>query len=251
MPGIAGTVSLPSRSAPAIPALAGVGFPAVLPGGMAGLSPLPSTLLAPPGAAPAVAAWPTFPTPGGHYGPVRYFTPSIDKQVPYGAGWNMGKSIRSTDGGPIWWRRFFLRNSAGAHTFVPQGNATPSWSSNTQDLAPARPSSPIPMSNKHISTGGLYREFYVNEQLFDQLTDRQHPWPIQKPVPFRVQQAAAQPKQRRPYFYQLTRYTPAASYGQTAQTLLSQALNNTLPALYTGGGPNNPPVLGGSPYGSY
>ena len=44
---------------------------------------------------------------------------------------------------------------------------------------------------------------------------------------------------------------PAASYGQTAQTLLSQALGNTLPAQFTGAGPNNPPVMGGSPYGSY
>jgi hypothetical protein len=233
-----------------MPAQAGPSFPAAIPGGPAGLAPLPSTLLASPAAAPHVSAWPASPVPGGHYGTVDYFTPSIDKQVPYGAGWNMGKSIRSTDGTPIFWRRFFFRNSAGATSFIPLRQAVPSRTANVAESEPIA-TSPLPVSNKHISTGGLYREFLVDEQLFDQLTDRQHPWPIQKPMSRRVKTAAAQPKQRRPYFNQLTRYTPAASYGQTATTLLSAALQNTLPSLYTGAGPNNPQTLGGDTYASY
>ena len=250
MPGIAGTVALPSFGTPQTLPIAGVGFPARIPGGAAGLAPLPSTLLAPAGAAPPVPSWPFYPVPGGHQGPVTYFTPSIDKAAPYGAGFNQGDSVRSTDGTPIAWRRFFFANLAATRTFLPLPQATTSRTANVADLAPG-PSGPIPHSTKHVSTGGLYRQFYVDEQLFDQLTDRGHPWPVQKPVPLRLRQAAAQPHARRPYFYNLTRYTPAASYGQTAQTLLSQALGNTLPAQFTGAGPNNPPVMGGSPYGSY
>lgn len=251
MPGIAGTTALPSRTYTALPARPGRGFPAPIPGGQAGLSPLPAMVLAPPGAAPDVPSWPRVPVPGGHWGPVQLFTPNVDKLAPYIPGNIEGFSVRSTNGRPIWWRRFFFKNVAGIESFQPQPRATPDWTSNALQYAPPRPSAPIPHSTRRVGTGGLYREFYVDEQLFDQLTDRGHPWPIMKPMPLRVAQAASQPHQRRPYFYQLTRYTPAASYGQTAQTLLASALGNLLPNPYTGAGPNNPPVMGGDPYGSY
>lgn len=246
MPGQSGTVSLPRVGAGAsVPGQAGVGFPNNIPGGVGGPAPIPSRLTMPIARAPGGP-----PIPGGRHGKVNLFTPAVDKQAPYFLGHNDGFSIRSTDGSPIrWWRRFF-HNSAGVSNFQPQGQNAPNWSSNTVQQAPARPGAPVPMSNKHQSFGGYFREFYVDEQLFNQLTDRQHPWRIQNGALKHTRAAVTrQPRQTNPYPYLLTMWQPAAAYGQTTNTLLASALANLLPQSNTGG--TNPPLLGGSPYGSY
>jgi hypothetical protein len=116
--------------------------------------------------------------------------------------------------------------------------------------SPGPVASDIPISHKHFSFGGYFREAYVNEQLFDQLTDRHHPWPILNPGWLRRRQARGQPIEMNPYFYALTRYQPSTSYGQTTPVLLSAALANILPAT-NATDPSNPPTLTGSPYGAY
>lgn len=235
-----GTVTLPSRTWRLISGRPNPALPEAVPGGIAGPAPVPSRLTtrvlpAPPGRR----------VPGGNHGQVTLFTPSIDKQAPYFLGGNEGFSIRNVDGTAIRWLKQFFANDAGVIMFRPPQSATPDWTSNDVRRGDAQPLSGIPMMNKRRPHVAFRRAAYQDEQLFNQLTDRMHPWPIQKPIPMHLRaQLRGQPQQTSPYWPRLTRFTPAASYSQTGRTLISSALSNLLPQ--TAG--TNP---GGSPYGSY
>ena len=236
-----GTVTLPSRSYPAVHGRRTPGFPHALPGGIAGPAPIPSratTHVAPPVPGGTV--------PGGNNGRVTLFTPSIDKEAPYFLGGNEGFSIRTVDGSPLRWFRRFFDNNAAVMAFRPALSATPNWTSNRADDA-GTPASSIPTSRKRWAPGAIRRAAYQDEQLFTLLTDRRHPWPIQKPVPFHLRAQLRQQQQTTPYWARLTRYTPAASYSQTTQTLVSGALNNVLPSRPA----STNPSPGASIYGSY
>ena len=239
-----GTVTLPSRSYPALRGQRTPGFPAQLPGGVGGPAPIPSratTHVAPPAPGGMV--------PGGNHGTVTLFTPSIDKTAPYFLGANEGFSIRTVDGSPIEWIRRFFDNVAGINQFRPALSATPDWTSNQARSGAATPASSIPMNRKRFAPGGLRRAAYQDEQLFTQLTDRRHPWPIQKPIPMMLRaQLSGQGRSQNPYWARLTRYTPAASYSQTTQTLVSGALNNVLPQRQPAAANPSP---GASIYGTY
>jgi hypothetical protein len=238
-----GTNTLPSRTYPLVPAAPTPGHPVNVAGGVGGPAPLPSRLTTP--LVPERGGL----LPGGNNGPVILFTPNVDKQAPYFLGEREGWSIRTVEGAPLAWLRRQFVNDAGPSAFLPSRTATPDWTSNTPRQSAPAPGSPIPISRKPLRFGALRKAAYQDEQLFDQLTDRHHPWPIQKPVPTRVRTAlTAQAQQRPPFPYMLTRYTPAASFSQTGLTLFSQALTNVLPnqpALA------NPSQLGGIPYATY
>lgn len=238
-----GTVTLPSRTYPLLPARRTPGLPDLVPGGAVGPVEVPSRL--------ATAVLPPVPgqiVPGGHIGQVKLFTPAVDKAAPYYLGANEGHSIRTVDGSPLTWLRRIFTNNAGVEAFTPPNHTPIDWTSNEVRRGALTPGSPIPVNNKMVPHVAIRRAAYQDEQLFSQLTDRRHPWPIQKPVPFHLRaQLRGQPIQTRPYWPRLSRYIPAASYSQTTATLISQALTNVLPQAYG----NNPTQAGGSPYGSY
>lgn len=235
-----GTVTLPSRSYPAVEAFPTPGLPNLLPGGAVGPVELPSRL--------EVSLYPPAPgqrVPGGRPGQVRLFEPSVDKSAPYYLGNNEGHAIRTVDGSPLSWLRRLFQNNAGVEAFLPPKITTPDWTSNALREAAPKPSSAIPTNIKMIPHVAIRRAAYQDEQLFTQITDRRHPWPIQKPVPFHLRaQLRGQPIQTRPYWPKLTRYQPAAAYSQETETLISAAMKNLLPQLIGA----NP---GGSIYGAY
>lgn len=239
-----GTVTLPSLTYPDVRGRPNPAHPAEIPGGIAGPAPIPSratTDVRPP--APGGIL------PGGIAGQVRLFTPSIDKQAPYFLGSNEGFSIRTVDGSPLQWIRRFFNNSAGCDGFIPYQTATTDWTSNQERPEGRPPASAIPVSRKRFAPGAIRKAAYQDEQLFDQLTAPGRPWPIQKSIPFHLRAALqGQPRSQRPYYPKLTRYTPAAAYSQTTETLLAKALQNILPPSMA---PSNPQTIGGNPYGSW
>lgn len=235
-----GTVTLPSRTFRAISGRPNPALPEDVPGGARGPAAIPSratTHVVPPPPGRFV--------PGGNHGQVSLFTPNVDKTAPYFLGQNEGFSIRAVEGRALRWLSQFFANDAGERSFIPAQNAVPDWTSNLARRGNPVPGSPIPVSNKRRPHVAIRPAAYQDEQLFTLLTDRQHPWPIQKPIPMHLRAALrGQPRMTRPYHPQLTRWTPAASYSQTGRTLVSSALTNLLPQ--TAG--TNP---GGSPYGAY
>lgn len=247
MPGIGRTNDLPRRGL--LGALGfvrgreGVGFPNRIPGGPAGIAPLPSRLSLP---LSPVKKGPPY-IPGGQWGKVRLYTPgpaTLADTAPYYLNSNQGFSVRLSNGKPIEWIRRYYENLVGQQTFIPYGQSTPDWTSNATQRATPHAVSPIPYSNKRLNWGGYLRPYAVDEQLFSQLTDRRHPWPIQKPMPRRIATTTAQPIQRTPYFYRLTAYQPAASYGQTTRTIISPRLSNLLRQQMV-------PAASGGTFGAY
>jgi hypothetical protein len=237
-----GRVTVPSRSWPLIGGRPNPHLPEAIPGGQFGPVAVPSRLttrVLPPRAGSG-------PVPGGNHGTVSVFTPAVDKQAPYWLGHNEGFSIRSVEGAGLRWLKYFFANVAGQQTFQPYQSATPDWTSNDVRRGDPAPLVGIPFNRKTRPHVAYRQAAYQDEQLFNQLTSRRHPWPIQRPIPMHLRASLrGQPVQTRPYWPRLTRYTPAASYSQTGRTLISSALSNLLPPT-TGG--TNP---GGSPYGSY
>lgn len=235
-----GIVTLPSRTFRAISGRPNPALPENVPGGIGGPAPVPSRATtrvtpAPPGRL----------VPGGNHGTVSLFTPSVDKEAPYFIGGNEGFSIRAVEGAALRWLAQFFTNDAAVRAFTPPNSAAPDWTSNSVRGGLPVPNSPIPVDHKRRPHVAIRRAAYQDEQLFNQLTDRAHPWPIQKPIPMHLRAALrGQPRMSRPYQPRLTRYTPAASYSQTGRTLVSSALSNLLPQQ-TGTNP------GGSPYGAY
>ena len=238
MAGIGATNDLPRRSPGFMGALgailgrAGVGLPTSVPGGQYGVVPVTSVLSMQrvPAAQPN---WkPAGQIPGGNHGKVTLFTPpsaGTANTVPYYLGANYGFSVRSVDGTPIEWIRRYFDNTAGRDGFLPAPPApTGNWTANVVNMQPAGPLSGIPFSAKRINWGGYRRQYAVDEQLFDQLTSRANPWRIQKPMPHRIHTTTRQPIQRSPFFYRLTQYRQASSYGATTRTILSPALSNVL-----------------------
>jgi hypothetical protein len=253
MPGIGRTNDLPRRGLLGqlgfLRGREGVGYPVRVPGGQAGVAPIPSRLAFPLGMAklggPALV-------PGGQWGTVRLYAgdSGIPHTAPFMEGGNEGFSVRISEGRPIEWVRRYFDNLAGQNLFQAYGQSTPDWTSNAEQSAPVRPLVPIPFNRKRVNWGGYRRTYAVDEQLFDQLTDRAHPWPIQKPMQLRVRTSTRQPIQRTPYFPKLTSYTPAASYGQTTRSIVSPKLTNLLLGNLAPAATQNPQVSGGA-YGSY
>lgn len=265
--GIARTSTYPSRTYPQIPGgLTAPELPARLPGGFGQPTGLPSRLAQ--GYHPPRGGL----VPGGRFGTVRYFTPCIDKQVPYTIGANAGFSVASIDGRPIEWIHRWFTNSGGLRAFIPYNIATPDWTSNNE-RGEGGPISAIPYGlqpygRKRLNAqGGYQRPFNVDNQLFTSALVVPHVpaitrhyrgpwqwragpagWPLQKPVPKNVRTQLQQGLERPPWYVRLTRLQPAASYGQTTETLIPAVLRNLLPNVVGG---KNPDTLGGGIYGSY
>jgi hypothetical protein len=239
---MSGTVTLPSRSFPAIHGQPVPSLPAPIPGGQAGAAPLPSRLTTwvTPGVKSRVV-------PGGAHGPVPAHVTPVPAVAPFPAGQNSGWSIGSYTGVPIMWLRRFFTNDAGVNMFIAQDQAVTSRTGNQTAGPGTKPSSPIPTSVKRTTGGGYQREYNVDNQLFIQLVTRAHPWPIQKPVQRMVRrQVGFQPRTNSPYQYQLTRMQAASSYGQTTNTLLAGALSNLLPPTDASNPASSSSVYGGS-----
>jgi hypothetical protein len=266
--GLARTSTYPSRSYPQVQGgVVGPELPVSVPGGFGQPTGLPSQLLQPYYRRPRNLVR------GGHWGAIRLFQPNIDKQAPYIIGHNEGFSVPSIDGRPITWLHRWFINSAGVREFLPYNMALPDWTSNNE-RGESHPISPIPMGlmptgiKRLNAQGGYQRTFNVDNQLFSRGMVVPHPpaptrqfpgawawrngpagWPIQRPGPKNVRTQMKQGMQQAPWYVRLTRLQPAASYGQTTQTLLPSNLANLLPNVF--GGQRNPDTVGGGTYGSY
>jgi hypothetical protein len=265
--GLARTSTYPSRSFPQLPGqVIGPELPQWVPGGFGQPTGLPSQLTQ------------RYYQPrrglvrGGHWGPVVYFRPLIDKQAPYTIGANEGFSVASIDGRPIEWTHRWFTNTGALRSFIPYMMATPDWTSNNE-RGQVGPISPIPFGippygRKRLNAqGGYQRPFNVDNQLFTSALVVPHPpaqtrqypgawrwragpagWPVQKPAPKNKRTQMQQGLQQAPWYVKLTRLQPAASYGQTTETLLPANLRNLLPNIIGG---RNPQTIGGGTYGSY
>jgi hypothetical protein len=231
--GVGDTNTLPSKTYPQVRGSFARGFPAPLPGGIEGPAALPSREESGVGAA-GIHSFNRF-VPGGEHGPIILYRPSVNG--PYNIGNNQGNVGILRSG--IDWLRGQFQNVAGLQSFQPQHTVMPSWTANANGQQP-KPASAIPFSRKWINHGGLRREAFVDEQLFDILPR----WVIQKPLPRTVSRSRKQPRISQPYQPRLTRWSAAASFGQTTQTLISsQAMQNILKTV-----PTSTP---GGTYGGY
>lgn len=238
---MAGTIAVPGRQAPVIPAS-------------------PEQESAPtfktgPIAVPDRIGHPILPTvenfgESERYGPVE-LAPRVqfnNAVTPAHIGENDGNP--DMPGLPVTYVRRWEPNTGGMERFIPPSPVTGNWTANEADT-PAYAKQPIPIFQRFLNWAGYRREQYVDEQLFIQPVDYKNPWPIQPPIPRLVsRRVKAQAQMTSPYYNLLTRLSPAASYGATTQTLLAMNLVNTLTSTNPQGA-NNPSVMGGSPYGSY
>lgn len=204
-------------------------------GGIDGPSPLPSIAsCAPYPNSSGNIARPGVRVPGGQQGTRSYFTPNVDKSAPYFVGMADGHMLRR---GLQFFRRF-VPNTAGRDAFLPLRDGRVAWTPNNAS-GPGPVLAPIPISNKFINRGIMRRQFGVDDQLFTQLP----PWIIQKP--WQAKRTMAQPQQSPPSQPKLTRWQPAAAYGQTTQQLVPALTNLLRSASLPTADPNGPT------YGSY
>jgi len=217
--GVGDTNRYPGRGRPAVfDAIKAPGLPTQVPGGADGVAALPSRIST---HLPAGGRRGGF-VAGGIKGARRLFKPSIDKSVPYYVGSLQGNAPEMRQG--IKWLRGRYDNTGALLAFVPLRDAKPDWTSN---MAPGRgrpvnPLADIPHSAKPFNFGGLRKTFGTTRQLFDLLPT----FYIQRPA--QVKRTIANPQISKPYQPKLTRFVPAAAYGQTTKTLMPKAIADAL-----------------------